>query len=183
MGKIVLQDVRCSYVFVTEESKNGGYGVQPLIPKGSKLEKRINAEVLKVLAEKHGEKALKTKGKFKLPLRDGDDERDTPEYEGMMFFNANCGKKNGKKPGLVNRQGDPADEADIEDYCYSGAYFHVSINVYGYDSVDGGKPGVAMGLNNLMLRKKGKRLDGSIAATDEFADFADDEDDDDDFDL
>ena len=30
-----------------------------------------------------------------------------------------------------------------------------------------------MGLNNLMLRKKGDRLDGSVAATSEFADFGD----------
>ena len=84
-----------------------------------------------------------------------------------------------RKPGIVNRAGEPADIVDIEDYCYSGAYFHVSVNFYAFDSKDGGKPGVAVGLNNVMLRKKGERLDGSVSATSEFSDFASDADDDD----
>lgn len=172
--KVILQDVRCSYVFADKERKDGGYGVQPLVEKGSALHKKLEKVVNKVLADKFGQDALKKKGKYKLPLRDGDDERDGEEYENMIFFNANSGKK----PGIVNRSNEPADIDDLEEYCYSGAYFHVSVNFYAFDSKDGGKPGVAVGLNNLMLRKKGDRLDGSVAATSEFADFADDDMDD-----
>jgi hypothetical protein len=172
--KIILQDVRCSFVFVANERKDGGFGIQPLIKKGSAQHKKIQKIVDKVLVDKFGEKALKTKGKFKLPLRNEDgDERDGEEYEGMVFLNAN----NGRRPGIVNRSNEPADSDDIEEYCYSGAYFHVSCNFYAFEAKEGGKPGVAVGLNNVMLRKKGDRLDGSVAATSEFADFASDEDD------
>lgn len=178
MAKVILQNVRCSYVFAHQERKDGGYGVQPLVEKGSALHKKLIKMVDKVLVDKFGQDALKKKARYKLPLRDGDDERDGEEYEGMIFFNANSGKK----PGIVNRNNEPADQDDIEEYCYSGAYFHVSVNFYAFDAKEGGKPGVAVGLNNIMLRKKGDRLDGTVAATSEFADFAEDDDfEDDDF--
>ena len=178
MAKVILQDVRCSYVFAHQERKDGGFGVQPLVEKGSALHKKLIKIVDKVLVEKFGQDALKKKARYKLPLRDGDEERDSEEYEGMIFFNANSGKK----PGIVNRNNEPADIDDIEEYCYSGAYFHVSVNIYPFDAKDGGKPGIAVGLNNVMLRKKGDRLDGSVSATSEFADFAEDDDfEDDDF--
>lgn len=172
MAKVILQNVRCSYVFVTQEKKTGGYGVQPLIEKGSELHKKLAKAVDKVLTEKFGQDALKKKARYKLPLRDGDEERDGEEYEGMIFFNANSPRK----PGIVNRKGEPADPDDIEEYCYSGAYFHVSVNFYPFESKDGGKPGIAVGLSNIMLRKKGDRLDGSVSATSEFAEFADEDD-------
>ena len=180
MAKIILQDVRCSYVYAAsprkdkEDGSSGGYGVQILIAKDNPQLKKLNKLVTNALVEAVGEAAAKKTGKFKLPVRDGDEERDGEEYEGMMFMNANSGKK----PGMVNRKGEPADPDDIEEYCYSGAYFHVSVNVYFFKSKDGGKPGIALGLNNLMLRKKGDRLDGSVPATSDFADFADDGDDD-----
>lgn len=179
MPKMILQNVRGSFVFVTEPRKKengetGNYSIQVLLPKNDPQVKKFNKLVDQALAEKHGEQALKKKARYKLPLRDGDEERDGEEYEGMYFFNAN----GGKKPGIVNRNNEPADQDDIEDLCYSGAYFHVSVNVYGFDAKDGGKPGVAVGLNNVMLRKKGERLDGSVAATTEFQELADDGDDD-----
>lgn len=179
MAKIILQDVRCSYVYVAHQRKNkdngdpGGYGVQVLLAKNDPQLKKLNNLVKKVLTEKFGAEATKKLGKYKLPVRDGDDERDGEEYNGMMFMNANKSAKKGK-PGLVNRNNEPADEDDIEELCYSGAYFHVSINIFAFKATDGGKPGVGLGLNNVMLRKKGDRLDGSVAATSEFAEFGDD---------
>lgn len=172
---MILQNIRCSYVFADKPRKNkedgssGGYGVQLIIPKNDPQLKKLNALVKKVLAEAKGESALKKMGMYKLPVRDGDEERDGEEYANMMFANANSGKK----PGIVNRANEPADPDDIEELCYSGAYFHASVNVYYFKAKDGGKPGIALGLNNLMLRKKGERLDGSVAATSEFADFGD----------
>lgn len=184
MAKMILQNVRGSFVFVNqprkkENGEDGGYGIQVLIPKNDPQIKRFEKLVDQALEEKHGSAALSKKARYKLPLRDGDTERDGEEYEGMYFFNANAGRK----PGIVNRNNEPADQDDIDEYCYSGAYFHVSVNIYGFDAKDGGKPGVAVGLNNIMLRKKGERLDGSVAATSEFADFAEESDDDFDDDL
>jgi len=184
MAKMVIQNVRCSYVYVAnprkdkEDGSSGGYGTQILLAKNDAQAKKLKGLIKKVLIEAVGEDAAKKLGKFKLPLRDGDDERDGEEYEGMYFMNANAGKK----PGIVNRSNEPADQDDIEEYCYSGAYFHVSVNIYFFKAKDGGKPGIALGLNNVMLRKKGDRLDGSVAATEDFADFADDGAGDDDFD-
>tara|TARA_R110000822_G_scaffold84867_1_gene199003 strand:+ start:1978 stop:2520 length:543 start_codon:yes stop_codon:yes gene_type:complete len=180
MSKIIVQNVRCSYVFVTSPRKNedgtdGKYSVQLIIPKDHPQLKKIKNEQLKTLKEKFGEKVKPSM--FKLPLRDGDEERDSVEYENCYFINAN----GGRKPGIANRNNEPADQDDIEEYCYSGAVFHVSINFYAFEK-DGNK-GVAVGLNNIMLRKKGERLDGSAAATDEFSEFADNNDDDEDIDF
>ena len=184
MAKMILQNVRCSYVFVTEPRKkengeDGSFSVQVLLPKNDPQVKKFEMLVDQALSEKHGEQAIKKKARYKLPLRDGDEERDGEEYEGMYFFNCN----GGKRPGIVNDKNEPADQADLEELCYSGAYFHVSVNVYGFDAKDGGKPGVAVGLNNIMLRKKGVRLDGSVAATSEFEEYAENGDDDFDDDL
>jgi len=184
MGKIIIQNVRCSYVFVEtprkkENGEDGKYSIQILIPKDDPQIKKIQRLVKEALEEKHGAGAWNKKGMYKLPLRDGDEERDGEEYNGMYFMNANSGRK----PGIVNRNGEPADQDDLEEFCYSGAVFHVSINVYGFKAKDGSKPGVAVGLNNLMLRKAGERLDGSVAATSDFADYSDSgTDDDDEFD-
>ena len=181
MSKVIIQDVRGSYVFLTdprkkEDGTEGKHSIQVLIKKDDKKQlAKIKNAVIEALTDKFGADAAKKLGKYKLPLRDGDEERDGEEYENMFFMNAN----GNRKPGIVNRAGEPADIVDIEDYCYSGAYFHVSVNFYAFDSKDGGKPGVAVGLNNVMLRKKGERLDGSVSATSEFSDFASDADDDD----
>lgn len=184
MAKIVLQNVRGSYVYVTaprkkDSGEDGKYGIQILLPKDDPQAAKLNKLVKKVLIEAVGEKAASKLGKFKLPIRDGDEERDGEEYEGMYFMNANAARK----PGIVNKNNEPADIDDIEEYCYSGAYFHVSVNVYYFKAIEGGKPGVALGLNNVMLRKQGERLDGSVSATSEFEDFAGGDDGDDDFDL
>jgi len=182
MSKLILQNVRCSYVFIDEPRKDkekpdqkGKYSIQVLIPKDDPQVKKIKSTMVAVAKEKFGD-TVKL-GMLKLPLRDGDEERDSAEYEGMYFLNAN----GAKKPGVVTRSNKPATEEDIEEMGYSGCYFHVSINMYGF-KVDGNK-GVACGLNNIMLRKTGERLDGSEAATDTFADLADEDDDlDEDFD-
>jgi len=181
MSKIILKNVRCSYVFIDEPRKDkekpdqkGKYSIQVLLPKDDPQVKKLKALSQKVAKEKFGDKVKL--GMLKMPLRDGDDERDTPEYEGMYFLNANSAKK----PGINNRANEHADADDLEEYGYSGCYFHVSVNLYGF-KVDGNK-GVAVGLNNVMLRKAGDRLDGSVSASDEFADDVDDDLDDDELD-
>lgn len=182
--KLVIPNVRGSYVFVNESNKDGKYGMKVLVPKkNKKLLKKIDAAIKEAAIKKFG-KDVKM-GKLKLPMRDPEvEEEDGKEYEGMMFFNSGAGDK--KAPGIaIKRDGRscPADQDDIDEYCYSGAFFMVSINFYGFDT-DGNK-GVAAWLNNIMIGKHGERIDGTIEASDEFEDYADDfddEDDDDDFD-
>lgn len=183
MAKVIIENVRGSFVYVAEQRKKdgqeNGYGMQVILDADDKQVKRIEKAIDKALVEKFGEKALKLRKKFKLPLRDGDDEdhEESPHLEGKVFFNAN----NKKKPGIQNKQNEKADLDDIEEYCYSGAYFHVSINFYGFD-VDGNK-GVAAGLNGVMLHKHGDRLGGGGFDKGDFNDFADDDDFDDEDDF
>lgn len=181
MAKLILKNVRCSYVFIDQPRKSivndqgekveGKYGVQILVPKTDKKTiAKIEATVKEVAGEKFGDRVKLTM--LKLPLRDGDTDRDTDECAGMMFMNANSTRK----PGIVNRLNQAVSKEDMEEMGFSGCYFHVSIDLYGF-KVDGNK-GVAVGLNNLMLRKVGKRLDGSSSAESDFEDEADDAGDD-----
>ena len=187
--KILLKNVRGSFVYIAKPRKNadgtdGKYGVQVLIPKSDKKTlSQIQTATREALKKKFGSDAAELDGKkmkirFKLPLRDGDEEREGAEYEGHYFININ----GTKRPGILNKRKDEADQDDIEDYCYSGAYFHISCSFYPFESQDGGKPGVAVGLNNVMLHRKGERLDGTTTANDDFKDFEVEEDEFDDFD-
>lgn len=178
MAKVLLEKVRCSYVYADKTNKDGKYSVQPLIPKGGKLHKECMAAMKSVFVKKFGLDAWEAKtrnSKYKLPIRSGDEEREGKEYEGMMFFNANSSRK----PGLLNRQKKEAMPDDIEEFCYSGAYFHIAVSFYPFDGKEGGKPGIAVGLNNIMLVSKGERLDGSVAASEEFKEFSAEDSDDD----
>ena len=181
MAKIILQNVRMSYVNLLSPRKNedgsdGKYGVQLIIPKDDPQVKKLISVVKSALEDKFGADAWEKRKRFKLPLRDGDEEQDGEEYAGCYFLNVN----GNRKPGIVNKNGEPADPDDLEEYCYSGAYAHVSFNTYGF-AVDGNK-GVACGLNNVMLRKKGDRLDGSVSAANEFSEYTEDDKGDEDFD-
>lgn len=195
--KIVLEKVRCSYVFIAEErekdGKPNGYGVQPLIPKNHPQYKALRNLEMKALEEYFGKDAVKRKGRYKLPIRDGDAELETgekegEEYQNCVFLNANSYRK---QPGIAivrNGRVEPADHDDIKELCFSGAYFTVSLTFYKMKENDeGGKPGLAVGVNNVLLVKKGKRLDGSLSAKDDFAGIKaedyDDLDDEDDFDT
>jgi hypothetical protein len=168
--KVVLQDVRGSYVFVERPRKekdgsDGKYSMQIILPKKHPQINAVRAAIKAAAVEKFG--ADVKMGMLKLPLRDGDEERDGDEYHNAYFINANSTRK----PQIVNRRNEPAMPDDLEEYCYSGATFHVSINFYAFNYE--GKKGVAAGLNNLMLRKKTQRLDGTANATSEFAELAD----------
>lgn len=175
MAKVILTDVICSYVYVakpreTNDGSEAKYSMQIIVPKDSPLVAKIQEAVKRVAVEKFGEKVKL--GALKLPLRDGDAEREGKEYENCYFFNANSSRR----PGIVNRRNEIADLDDIEEYCYSGATFHVSVNFFAYDF--NGTKGVGAGLNNVMLRKKTPRLDGSVTAEDEFAQFKSEDDED-----
>jgi len=173
--KIIIKNVRCSYVYVDYMNKKGGYGVQPILEPDHPQMKEIRRCIKNAAVAKFGSDVKM--GRLKTPLRDADKEEfDDKHLKGKIFFNAN----NDKKPGVVNRFNKKASEDEIQELCFSGAFFHVSVNFYGFDNDE--QKGVAAGLNNVMLRKEGDRLDGSTSASEDFEGCADNSDDADDFD-
>ena len=177
--KVVTGKVRFSYVHVFEpwagqEGQQPKYSVCILIPKDDKktLDKiaaAMDEAVQEGIASKWGGKKPKN---LHIPLRDGDEERadEAPEYEGMMFLNANSNNA----PGVVDK--DLNVILDTEEF-YSGCWGRASVNFFPYDS--NGNRGIGVGLNNLQKLKDGERLGGSRASAED--DFDDDFEDEEDF--
>ncbi|MEA5084377.1 MAG: DUF2815 family protein [Lachnospiraceae bacterium] len=176
--KVITGKVRFSYLHAFEPAAiNGGdekYSVSLIIPKEDKrtlnaIKKAIEAAKQAGISKFGG----KVPANLKLPLRDGDTEREDDEnYAGCYFINANCKTK----PGLVYKNGQPIiDSTDL----YSGCYGYASVTFYAFNS--NGNRGIACGLNNLMKVADGEPLGGRAKAEDDFAglidgDFEDDDD-------
>ena len=146
-------------------SINGGaekYSVSVLIPKTDKETiNEINAAVDAAIEEgisKFGGKKP-NKASIKLPLRDGDVERDDDAYKGHYFVNANSITP----PQIVDKAVRPIlDRNEV----YSGCYARVSLNFYAFNS--NGNKGVACGLGNIQKIKDGEHLAGRNNAADDF---------------
>lgn len=171
--KVVTGIVRLSYAHVWEpNSINGGtpkYSVSLIIPKSdTKTIDAINAAVDAAIEEgiaKFGGKKP-NKAAIKLPLRDGDVERDDEAYKNCYFINANSTTP----PQIVDTSVQPIlDRNEM----YSGCYAKVSINLFAFNS--NGNRGIACGLGNIQKIKDGEPLGGKSSATDDFATEADDD--------
>lgn len=177
--KVVTGKVRFSYVNIFKsrafrEGQDAKYSICLLIPKSdkkglAKITAAMDEAVQEGIRSKWGGKMPKN---LHLPLRDGDEERadEAPEYEGMMFLNANSNTK----PGIVDK--DLVQILD-PDEVYSGCWGRASINFFAYDS--NGNRGVGVGLNNILKLSDGERLGGSRASAED--DFSDDFEDEEDF--
>lgn len=172
--KVVTGKVRFSYANIFKcRSYNGGdekFSVCLLINKEDKATiKKINAAVEAAIQEGISSKWNgKKPANLKLPLRDGDIDREDDEAcAGMMFLNANSTQK----PGIVDK--DLVEILD-PDEVYSGCYGRASISFYPFN-VNGNR-GVGVGLNNIQKLSEGERLGGSRAsAEDDFSDDFEDE--------
>lgn len=177
--KVVTGKVRFSYVNIFRsrafrEGQDAKYSICLLIPKSdkkglAKITAAMDEAVQEGIRSKWGGKMPKN---LHLPLRDGDEERadEAPEYEGMMFLNANSNTK----PGIVDKD---LNEILDPDEVYSGCWGRASINFFAYDS--NGNRGVGVGLNNILKLSDGERLGGSRASAED--DFSDDFEDEEDF--
>lgn len=153
-------------------SINGGpekYSVSVLIPKtDTETINAINAAVDAAIEEglhKFGGKKP-NKAAIKLPMRDGDVERDDEAYKGHYFVNANSITA----PQIVDKAVKPIlDRGEV----YSGCYGRVSLNFYAFNS--NGNKGVACGLGNIQKIKDGEPLGGRTNAVDEFTTMEDDD--------
>ena len=128
----------------------------------------INAAVdaaIKDGAAKFGGK-IPNKAALKLPLRDGDTERDDEAYKNSFFVNANSTTA----PQIVDRRVRPIlDRSEV----YSGVYAFVSLSFYAFNT--NGNKGVACGLGNIQKVRDGEPLGGRVSASAEF-ETLDDED-------
>lgn len=164
--KIITGEVRLSYANVWEpKSINGGkerYSVSIIIPKSDKqtiekIEKAIDAAIEDGLAKFNGKKP--NKASIKLPLRDGDVEKDDEAYANSYFLNANSIVA----PQIVDKNVEPIlDRSEV----YSGVYARVSLTFYAYN-VNGNK-GVAVALGNIQKLRDGVSLGGKSSASDDF---------------
>lgn len=172
--KVITGEVRLSYVHIFEPvSINGGkekYSVCLLIPKDDTATVRaIEAAVEAAIQEGAGKFGGKIppRGSLKLPLRDGDTERDDPAYAGHYFVNANSPSQ----PQVVDQAVRPIlDRSEV----YSGCYGRASITFYAFNT--NGNRGIACGLGNIQKTRDGEPLGGHASAASEFDSWGTDED-------
>ena len=171
--KVVTGVVRLSYANVWEPvSIKGGtpkFSASLIIPKDDeKTLAAINAAIDAAIQDgvsKFGGK-IPNRAALKLPLRDGDIERDDEAYTGSYFVNANSTTA----PQIVDRAVQPIlDRGEV----YSGCYARVSINFYAFNT--NGNRGVACGLGNIQKVKDGDPLSGKSSAVVDFATELDDD--------
>ena len=128
--RVITGEVRLSYANLFEPKSIQGskpkYSVSLIIPKSdkvtlAKIEAAIDAAIEAGTAKFGGKRP--NKAALKLPLRDGDTERDDPPYEGAMFVNANSTTP----PQVVDESLAPIlDRSQV----YSGCYARASITFY-----------------------------------------------------
>lgn len=164
-NKVITGEVRLSYLHVFEKyaatpGQEEKFSACLLIPKTDKVTLRLIQEAIDEATEM-GQKSKwggKVPKNLKLPLRDGDTEKDldtNPEYEGMMFLNATSTKQ----PGIVDSHHETLYSADE---LKSGDWGKVSINLFPFAA--SGNNGIGVGLNNIMKTKDGEALGGTRAS-------------------
>lgn len=163
--KVVTGRVRFSFLNVFEpkaivDGADPKYSGSFIIDKKDKATlKKVEAAIEAAITEGKAKYAWKSDKGLKLPLRDGDEEKDDDAYEGAMFFNASSKTK----PGVLNKEGE---RIMNQEEIYSGCYGRISANFYPFN-VNGNK-GIAVGLNNLQTFNEGERLSGGSSAEDDF---------------
>ena len=170
---ITGKNTRLSYFHGWEPTSiNGGperYRVSVLIPKEDKetikaINDAVDAAIEEGIAKFGGKKP--NKAAIKLPLRDGDTEREDEAYAGHWFINANSKTA----PQIVDKAVKPILDRDE---VYSGCYARVSLNFYAFNS--NGNKGIACGLGNIQKIRDGESLGGRSSAADDFSTEEDDD--------
>ena len=165
-----IGEVRFSFVNVFSPRRNddgtdGKYSVCAVWPKTDTATTELVKKAIAAAKEAAKAKGIKLPANCKVPLRDGDIDREEDEnFAGCWFFNAN-GKQ---KPGVrVLDNGQVIEALDGEDF-YSGCYGAMTVNFYPYDN--SGNKGIGAGLNNVIKTRDGERLSGGTNADSDFAD-------------
>lgn len=174
--QVTTGEVRLSYANLwekkaVEEGQTPKYSVCLLInKKDTKTIDAINKAVEAAKQEGKSKWGGKIPNKLKLPLRDGDEEKENDEnYAGHFFVNASSTNQ----PGIVDRNRKPILDQSL---VYSGCFALAAINFYAFDKA--GNKGIACGLNHILKTKDGEPLAGGITADEAFADVQIEDDDD-----
>lgn len=169
--KVVTGKARLCYANVWIPKKNDSgkevYSVTIVIPKSDtetiraieNAEKEVYSKFEEVL--KGNNRTVPKMEDIKLPLRDGDEEREgDPIFAGSYFLNATSIYA----PGIFD-----ADRNVITDReaVYSGCYGRVSVTFYAYNK-KGGR-GIACGLRGIQKVEDGEALGGFASVADDFA--------------
>lgn len=110
-----------------------------------------------------GDKADAVMKRLKYPIiRDGD-EKERPEFADHFFVRASSKKQ----PGVVGIVDGQKQLVFEDSEAYSGCTFVAAVSVYSYDNAFG--KGIGIGLDNVLVVKKGNRMDGRKSAEQEFA--------------
>ncbi len=173
--------VRFSYANVWEaRAMNPGdapkFGVQVLVPKAYKdiiaqVEKMIKDAIAQGIQKGRINEAMVKNPQFRMPFRDGDEEAamqsdgSKNHLRGHMFFNANAAED--RPPSVVDKFAQPIMRRD--DF-YSGCYGVIDVGCFAYKNKG---MGVAFGLNSIMKREDGERMDGRQSAESAFAEMKD----------
>lgn len=145
---------------VNPDEKKNKFRLSILVPKGAKLDllvERVNAVIQDEAPAKERDSArkpwLKTADQKSL-------EKFADEYPVLLRVHSKY------QPQVVGP--DPT-RTLTEDEVYSGRWGVVSLNPYWYPSIDGGKPGVALGMGNVQFLDHADKIGGSrVTAEDEF---------------
>lgn len=145
------------------------WSVQVIVSKKDKatlalIEAKIKELEDDIIKSKYAGKKPK---KWLSPLRDGDEEKESEEYENAYFLNAKAYKY---KPKVVNK--DFSEILDPEEI-YSGCFGRAVLTFYHYDN--SGSVGIACGISTLMKVGDGEPLSGGRDVRSDFEDM-DDED-------
>ena len=138
--------------------------IQKFITTVDAISRAVDAAIEDGVAKFGGKKP--NKAALKMPLRDGDLERDDEAYKGHYFINANSKTA----PQIVDKAVKPI--LDREEV-YSGCYGRVSLNFYAFNS--NGNKGVACGLGNIQKIKDGESLGNRTTAAEDFTTLDDDD--------
>lgn len=174
---MILNDVRMSFPDLFEPRPQGEsatvekHAATFLIPSGSELEKKVEAEILAAAERKWpGKGAAVIKqirgNNMRFCLRP-EGEKDYAGYADHVFFKAT----NVSRPTVIDRDKTPLTKADGKPY--SGCYVNASVEFYGYEN--NGK-GIAASLKGVQFFRDGDAFaGGGVASPDDFDDLADEE--------
>ena len=172
--RVITNEIRASYVHIAEpQSVNGSkekYSMSVIIPKSDKetlslINQAIDQAITEGITKFGGKRP--NKAALKLPLRDGDVERDDEAYQDAFFINCNSDDA----PQVVDANRRQVDPKTI----YSGCYCRVSISFYAFSK--NGNRGIAAGLGNIQFVRDGEPLGGGhISAADDFGEAEEDDD-------
>lgn len=170
MSKVITPEAIISYPHIFEPQTPPG-ATEPVYSCSLVFLDDVDITELKVAAmsvakEKWGDKTkgMIDAGKIRMPFRKDGEEKGYPA--GSIFMNV----KSKQAPGVVSKfagpDGKPATITDPKEI-YPGAKVRASLRAYAY-AVNGNN-GVSFSLGNIQKVGDGQRMDGRLAASDEFS--------------